>query len=56
VRTLRLVKLKGTDKSDDRTRRRDNNREHVLIPMRVHADHVIHLVCKAFPLILRLHS
>jgi len=32
--------------SDDRTRRRDNTRELVLIPMRVHTDHVIHLVCK----------
>src|SRR6266571_6487238 len=32
--------------SDDRTRRRDNNREHVFIPMRVDADHVIQLICK----------
>jgi hypothetical protein len=32
--------------SDNRARRRDNDREHVLIPMRVDADHVIQLICK----------
>ncbi len=32
--------------SDNRTRRCDNDREHVLIPMRVDADHVIQLICK----------
>src|SRR6266536_2502751 len=32
--------------SDNRTRRRDNDREHVLIPMRVDANHVVQLICK----------
>ena len=32
--------------SDNRTRRRNNDREHVLIPMRVDANHVIQLICK----------
>ena len=30
---------------DDRTSRRGNNRQHVLIALRVDAHHVIHLVC-----------
>src|SRR6266566_2927817 len=31
--------------SDNRTRRRDNDRQHVLIAMRVNTDHVIQLIC-----------
>jgi hypothetical protein len=31
---------------DNSTRRRDDDRKHVLITVRVDADHVIHLICK----------
>jgi len=30
---------------DNRARRRDNDRQHMLVPMGVDADHVIHLIC-----------
>jgi hypothetical protein len=48
AKCLRVAACVRSDRppSDDRTRRRDNDREHVLIPMRVHADHVIQLICK----------
>src|SRR5439155_26939236 len=48
AKRLRVAACVRSDRppSDDRTRRRDNNREHVLIPMRVHTDHVIQLICK----------
>jgi len=31
---------------DDDTGARDDNREHVLIAMRINPDHVVHLICK----------
>jgi len=31
---------------DNRTRRRNHNREHMLIAVRVDTNHVIHLICK----------
>ena len=48
AKRLRVAACVRSDRppSDDRTRRRDNNREHVLIPMCVDADHVIQLICK----------
>jgi hypothetical protein len=36
----------GVALRDHLVRRRDNDDEHVLIPMRVDADHVIQLICK----------
>jgi len=41
---------------DHDTGRRGDNRQHVLVPVRIDPDHVIHLVCKHIRLILRLHS
>jgi hypothetical protein len=31
---------------DDRTRWRDDDREHMLVAVRVDTDHVVHLLCK----------
>jgi hypothetical protein len=30
----------------DRARRRDDNSEHMLVPVRIDTNHVIHLICK----------
>ena len=45
---LRVATCVRSDRppSHNRTHRRDNDREHVLIPMRVDTDHVIQLICK----------
>jgi hypothetical protein len=45
---LRVAACAGRDRllRDNRTRRRDDDRENALIAVRVDADHVIHLICK----------